>query len=324
MNEDPFASLNFPKPFITKDLWSIANFFKKSESRCGIYMFSLPYDLFYIGQSIDVVKRFAQHKRSHPVIYAFSFLPTPPCNLDKIEQQLILEAQRKEISLANKEYVQDIIGKTDFDLLVSKDEQDAWLHRKNKTTENIRINDLAHRKRYIPEFNQFLKHPKNKEVIHLLKKYILECIPYPKRTEFSFWSVSCCPKTNKNTYPRLVCVNIHMMETFVIGYDKTDPDNLWSFIVVSKNEFDRHYKNKMFFRIIHPNVSIHEHKYKSASGDSINIETTVECMSHLLDENAFIDAARNLDLRLMRKGATVMFSRYHCFQLADRIFNNLS
>jgi len=321
MNKDPFSSLNFPEPLITKDLLSIANFFKSSESRCGIYLFSLPDDLFYIGQSLDVVKRFVQHKKNHPIIHSFSFLPTYRCDLDKVEQEKISEAQKKGILLANKEYVQDIIGETDFDLLVSKYEQDAWLDQKNyDNKDSIRIDDILHRKRFIPEFNRFLNNPMHEEVIHLFKKYVSRCVPYPKRTEFSFWSVSCCPTTNQNTFPRLVCVNMNMMETFVIGYEKENINDFWAFINVSKSEFEK--CRKKIVNRFNPDIFLNRRNYKCAAGDSLTIHASLNTMDHLLEKKEILEASRILNLRLMRKGATVLYSRYHCFQLADCIFEN--
>lgn len=237
-----------------------------------------------------------------------------------MEQQKISEAQKKGILLANKEYVQDIIGETDFDLLVPKNEQDTWINGKNKNEDLSHIDTIEHRKRFIPEFNRFLNHLMHEEVIHSLKKYVSRCVPYPKRTEFSFWSVSCCPTANQNTFPRLVCVNMNMMETFVIGYKNSNPNNLWVFIVLSKSEF---FKQKWeIYNVFHPNISIHGRNYKVASGDSLNIETTINCMNHLLNNRAITNASKILNLRLMKKGATVLYSRYHCFQLTDQIFEN--
>ncbi len=83
---DPFKLLEFENPHDVEGRLSIADLLPKSRSRCGIYMFALANGLFYIGQSRDAAKRYAQHRKKYDNITRFAFRHVERQDLDEIEQ----------------------------------------------------------------------------------------------------------------------------------------------------------------------------------------------------------------------------------------------
>jgi len=84
--EEAIADLGFPKPAPVTSLRSIAHLFGSAKSRCGIYLLIFPHDRAYIGQAVEVVRRFAQHRGSYENITAFSFIPMARRNLGDEER----------------------------------------------------------------------------------------------------------------------------------------------------------------------------------------------------------------------------------------------
>lgn len=319
---DPFTLLEFENPYDVEGRLSIADLLPKSRSRCGIYMFALANGLFYIGQSGDAAKRFAQHRKKYDNITRFAFRHVERQDLDEVEQTLIHQAQANDVPLTNKEFVADVRGVTDFDLLASPEERTAWLNNPRMfDADQVRVNSELQRMRFAREYELFSAHELAPETIALLQTYVWECVPAFRRTEMSFWSLTCMPGTNRNVSPRLACVNIHLMETFVVGFHKKNPQTTWSFVNVAKSILLERYKTQSAFETKYPNVIFKDAWYRSAAGDGATLHAESSGMHQLLRDPAVLNAARHLNLRLMKKGATVLFARYHCFLLADQIVN---
>jgi len=74
---------------------SISDLFPKSKSRCGIYLLNFSDGTFYIGQAIDSVRRFSQHRKNYSNIEKFWFQPIDKNKLDETEQRLIPRSRIK-------------------------------------------------------------------------------------------------------------------------------------------------------------------------------------------------------------------------------------
>ena len=74
-NEHLIARLGFPSLHNVSGRHSIAELIGKSKNRCGIYLLHFDSGTYYIGQAVDVVRRFGQHRKMHLDIIGFSFLP---------------------------------------------------------------------------------------------------------------------------------------------------------------------------------------------------------------------------------------------------------
>lgn len=320
------VSLGFPAMTGVRTLLSIAHLFGSSEMRCGIYCLAFSADIFYIGQAVDVVRRFSQHRRNYDDIVGFSFTPAPKALLNEIEQNLIYRAETIGIKLKNAVHVSIIFGDTDFDLVVPILEQEAWLSavpriaaEPDECLPKI-ILPVSQRVRFSKNFEQFTKHPLFGSAILLLQQYISKCLPAPRLTEYSFWSVSCMPSTNKNTWPRLFCVNAASMELFVVGWEKSS-NLLWSILTVDEDVLMKHWPNPDEFLEKFPFVEFLAAGYRDAGQNQITLRCNSDArMDQLLSDVGVCKAAATLNLRVMRKRAN-LYMQYHCVQLANRAFS---
>jgi hypothetical protein len=301
---------------------SVSDLFPKSKSRCGIYLLNFSDETFYIGQAIDAVRRFSQHRKNYNNILKLWFQPIRKDELDETEQRLIQEAELSGILLTNKTFVSNVIGDTDLDLIISSAEQTEWLE-KNMQISNDGFDlytniELKYKIKYRQNFEKFQQIDNYIELKELLNLYITKCLPAYKKTEMSFWSLSCMPSTNIGTWPRFFCLNVNAMEVFVLGCEKKTK-NLFCFLVVSnrfnqsQKTIDKLYKN-------YKSLEIEESDYRAAGSDQVRLNFTdlQEFKNVLLTENEVVTSIKEMNLRLMRKGGTI-YSPFHCFELAKDV-----
>ena len=171
------------------------------------------------------------------------------------------------------------------------------------------------RVKFRPKYDKFLRRSDAKEVAGLLRQYLDNTITDPRPQEFTFWSVSCLPSTNEAAGPRLFCVNIDRMETFVVGHVKEDPAALWGFVNVSSSAF----KNLPSFRKKFPGAQVVEAGYAAANGDCLRIHMNgVEDIAAIIRHPSVICAAQELNGRLKR----TIYNRFHNFDLVDYAYGS--
>jgi hypothetical protein len=213
--DDVFKALEFETHIDVTHRLSIADCLAKSK-RCGIYMLAYADGTYYIGLSVDMARRFVEHKKARPDIVRVGIKPVGKRELDGQETAHIREAEAAGIPLTNRAKVTHIQGETDLDLGLNPEEQEEWIGETlSFWDEERQIDDDAQRRRYAHRFEQFTANEHADTVLDLLKHYVAECVPASWRTELSFWSVSCMPGTNKSSWPRLAAVSINKMEVFV-------------------------------------------------------------------------------------------------------------
>src|SRR4051812_36971813 len=76
-----------------------------------------------------------------------------------------------------------------------------------------RTESLEQRFKYAARFEKLLRRPQAQDVLAILRLYGATCIPIPRRTERTYWSVSCLPSTSDKP---LVRVNASWMELFTL------------------------------------------------------------------------------------------------------------
>jgi hypothetical protein len=306
---------------------SIADLPKK-HGRCGIYLLEFSDGRFYIGQARNVVRRFSQHRKLHDDIVRWSFRPEKPRNLDTVERELIHRAPSLDLTLTNKVHVSHIVGETDLDELLAPDEQQSWRANPAKTSaQDVRLNidaDGSQRIRYRDAWSSFRDRDDLSQLLGLLRLYVHGCVPAYRRTEYSFWSVSCMPSTNAAYFPRLAAVNMNIMETFVVFHPKHEPNNVLSFVNLSKARLLERYPSERAFYRQHPGTQWDEVYYRAAGEDQMQVESgNLSSAIRVLTDPAVQSAAGLLNLRLMRKGGN-LFARFHCFELADQLIGEES
>ena len=303
---------------------SIAEAFLKSKPRCGIYLLSFSDKTFYIGQAIDVVKRFSQHRKRYDNIVKLWFQPVRKSLLNETEQRLIQQAELSKMLLTNKTFVSNVIGDTDLDLIIPPARQDKWLEG-NRQISNGDFDlystiEPKYKIKYRENFRRFEKLADYAELKKLLRLYITKCLPAYKKTEMSFWSLSCMPSTFGGE--RAFCLNLNGMEVFVVGHDKKT-GKAWCFMTVS-NHFRVSVRMEKAILKRYPSLKIEASSYQAAGPDQVMLRFAdlQELKTVLLQEKEVVTSIKELNLRLMRKGAT-RYSAYHCFDLVQDVIGSL-
>ena len=310
--------------------YTVADLMPVSKGRTGLYLLGFADGNFYIGQSVDAAKRFGQHCLRHPDIDLFSYQKVPKRKLDEKEEETIWKAEKLGIPLTNKVFVSRTAGETDLDVVLPPKDQERWLKKPTlfrRERKRVHIeNEEAHRRRFNRNFKELSESPRFMKTLPLLKKYIQETLPAYKRTEYSFWSLSCAPSTNKSAWPRIAAFNIARMETFVVGYIKKHPEYYWGFINISNEKMVEEYgKNWMkeiqefYGSLEYGGVEADETDYASAGQDqaSIHFSSLGACID-LFANRGILDAARRFNLNAMRR-RPCFYRGFHCFQLVDLV-----
>ena len=100
---------------------------------------------------------------------------------------------------------------------LSLEQQRDWIEgRTDLPDADERSESLEHRFKYAARFEKLLRRPQAEEVLAILGLYGRSCLPMPRRTERTYWSVSCLPSTSDKP---LVRVNASWMELFTLYAD---------------------------------------------------------------------------------------------------------
>ncbi|MBZ0298977.1 MAG: hypothetical protein K8J31_04505 [Anaerolineae bacterium] len=321
--EHVLSSLGFSKPRDVQGRGSIADLFRKS--RCGIYVLHFADGAHYVGQAVDVVRRYAQHRQTHKDIHRISFKKVGRKNLNAEERVVVRALENSGFRLRNIQIVSFSYGKTDFDLVMPPSEQQRWL-------EDLSFRDLAGerliddrlRKLYTSKYQKFQDMPEAANVIHVLKEYVQNSIPAIKSSEISFWICSCLPYGS--IYSR---INIGWQTTFdvfilegkifyrwyltrdlveqVFGWDLSDINYDLGFTISGFEEYSE--------------LVIEIQKSNLTKGGDDQVFVITEGKTHalaLIHDEYMLTAVRVFNLGLMQK-SPCPWGRFHCMDLADQL-----
>ena len=294
---------------------SIADFFKPRR-RCGIYVLRFSNEEFYVGQAVDVTRRYAQHRKTHADIEQMAFKHVPRGKLNEEERSLIWHLEQAGWPLRNVTFASMPKGKSDFDLVMAPEEQERWLDDLGYVDDGgERLIDPELRRRYQGQFQRFLDMPRAEEALDVLRTYVKVGVPAIRRGEVSFWACSCLP--TKDVYSR---VNINWQEVFTVS---TSLNDLWFSLHLARSPLVEALDNRespLLKR--HPTLRYIDHRYVPGGQDQTNyyLRGARAAKEFLADEDV-VRAIRLFNLRLMQKGPCT-YGRYHCMDLADRLVDS--
>lgn len=319
--------LNFSQHEV-RYLNSIAHLFPPSKGRTGIYVLRFADGQQYVGQAVNVVGRFAQHRRTWDDIVSIDFARVPRRSLDASEVEAIRILEGGGIRLRNIHHATHVLGDRDIDLHVTPDDQYAWLNGA-PILEDVpdRIDDAAQRTQGVDAFTRFQKFDSTYLVSALCGIYITLAIPRPRETERTFWALSAAPSTNKRRdHRRLAALSINTMETFVIGQNLSNEFGwlLTGFVVLRPATLAEYTSLDDVGASESSLLELDtDRQYHAAGDDQAVIHFfAFDGFKELVTLPGFAEAARELNLRLMRKGPTLQW-KAHNFQLADEVFRFL-
>ena len=324
--QSEFVNIGFKKFFFCKELKSISGEFSQT-NRCGIYILHFTNHEYYVGLATDVVQRYAQHIKSFSDIEFISFKEVAKSKLSEEEKSTVYALEDLGKKLRNINIVSIVTRDTDLDLVIAPELQMKWLSNTDSSLSetNVKRFDFPElRTKYSKKMFQLKQHEFFDNIAKIIHFYITRTIPFPKSTEYSFWSVSCLPSPGK-PFARF---NISWQETMVLFEDTPEFDLnntlnpvklIYLSIWLSKSILEQHQNYDVLqskFSSFYMDDTIHA----SGGKDQKRIIIELNEFYEFIQLTGVMEAIKTFNLRLMRKGGC-QWKRYHCFELADIALN---
>jgi hypothetical protein len=310
-------ALGFSETHRVEGRASIADLFP-AQKRCGIYLLQFSSGEIYIGQALDVARRYVQHVKTHGDIEKISFKRLKRNTLDEHERVAIWALEKEGFKLRNISLTSIPKGESDFDLVMPPKRQQKWLEDLHYSTRGgQRVNNSELRRKYAKRFHRFEQMTYASGVIEVLRKYVRTGIPAIRRGEISFWSCSCLPLYSKPQVRIYSRVNVYWQEVFT-AY--TFEDELYFSWHLARSPLEASFgKSLSRLEKRHPDLLIDEHYYESGGKDQIKLVIQgIDAALRIIEDIDIRRAVRLFNSRLMKKGPCV-FNRYHYMDLADAI-----
>jgi hypothetical protein len=284
----------------TRDMGSLAQLVPGLTDRCGIYVLQFDNGDEYVGQTTDIVARYANHRRTWNDIVAVLFATCQPEHLDGLEQTVIRKEQRTH-SLRNRKFANVPGGHGDVEIVVNEGhtiplpwdrERRVTIRETPPTTREARFWRLG-------------EHPLYGSIRSLLQRYLRETVPSPVDSQ-GLWVLTALPTTDRGR--RLFTLSVGNTET-VYGWEQCDdPAVLGTVINVSdEDEALRRKLDACGLSITHEPAG-----YAIAAHHPVRriVCEGITAASEVLAQDYVLDAAHRLNVVLMRQGS-VLFRRYH-------------
>ncbi|WP_315914972.1 GIY-YIG nuclease family protein [Arthrobacter sp. lap29] len=302
---------------------SLAFRFEPEDSRTGIYVLSFANGDRYVGKSLNVVNRFANHRRRWSDITYIAFRPFQAAELNARERQVLGAVERINYRVRNI----DLAGRTGggglLDIVMEEEAQKEWLASAiPEPTDSSRYTVASRRAGGLPRFQHLLGRTDAQELIEVAARYIGSAIPWPSQTEGRFWVVSAMASTDRSSnWQRLVSISAQNVEVLVIGEATTVIGRgIEGFINVDNDAADIEHWIQ--------NQGLDAYSEAGSYGPVGKVCTIhftgIAALNRLLsDDSPVTRPAKALALNLMRKGPS-MYTRFHNDHLADAIFSRIA
>ena len=298
-------------------LSSIAHLLPKTRGRCGVYELTFADGERYVGQAVDVVARFGAHRRTWTDIVEIAFQRVSRDRLDDVERDQIRRREAAGVQLRNVVHTTGRLGASDLDLLLPLPQQQCWLddHQPHQVRLDDRPDDSVLRRRTRHRFDRLRADPRfTNELTHLIGTYLRVSMPAPELTELSYWTLSALPTTNAATYPRLLTISVHALETLYVCYDRRTPQDLLIYLNVDETVARSRLRTRLRLASMHTVGA----NYRIRPGVLGLRFTSARAANDALAQPQIIKAARKLNLDLMRKGPALNW-KVHCPGLVEHV-----
>ncbi|MGC5288945.1 GIY-YIG nuclease family protein [Micromonospora sp. DT231] len=298
---------------------SIAHLLPKARGRCGVYELAFADGQCYVGQAVDVVTRFCAHRRTWSDIMEIVFERVVRSQLDEVERDQIRRREAAGAQLRNVVHTTGRLGASELDVLLPPSEQRRWLadHQPREIRLRDRPNDSVLRHRSHHRFKRLQADPRfTDELARFVGTYLRVGMPMSELTELSYWTLSALPATNAATYPRLLTVSVHALETLYIYHEKHTPQKLHIRLNIDGAAAKSHIRTRLKLALMQP-VEARNRIRPGVLGLHF---TSIRSALDALTQPAIIKAARQLNLDLMRKGPALNW-KTHCPDLVERVLS---
>jgi hypothetical protein len=179
-----------------------------------------------------------------------------------------------------------------------------------------RSESLEQRFKYAARFDKLLRRPQAPELFDILRLYAETCIPIPRTTERTYWSVSCLPSTSDKPLAR---VNASWMELFTL---LPDGDDLRARFILHLSEFtaggspERGDLDQALLEQCAARPEDVGHAFwRQPEILIVNVRGSASIRAFLAHPYA-LRAIRNFNLSHMNRGRNA-YQASHCYSLAD-------
>ena len=199
------------------------------------------------------------------------------------------------------------------------EQQCDWLQGKTSLRDSgERAESLEQRFKYIARFEKLLRRPQAQQVLDILRLYALNCIPIPRMTERSHWSVSCLPSTSDKP---LVRVNASWMELFTL-YAEGDEVRARFILHLSDFTTDRsaapgHLDQAFLDQCIERPEDIGHSFPRGEDMLILTVRGSASIRQFLASDRA-VRGIRNFNLTHMNRGRNA-YQASHCYSVADHM-----
>lgn len=292
-------------------------FATRDAPRTGVYILEFADDARYVGQTVDIVARYAAHRRHHGDVVALSFAPCAPGDLDEAERAIVHEQERHH-RLRNI-MLTDLPGGAS-DLTVSFDDEISatlpW-ERERRVT----VADEANSRRQ--RAWQLQARPDWPALLEVLARYVDQTIPAPISTAGQLWTLTALPGTGRRSGAhRLFTLNCGQMETLYLREVVIDGEAI---IAASVNLLT----TQEGFDAIAAALDAADAPWEASVGDyraePDAVAITIEDWHNIvqaLEIPELLEGCYALNVRLMRRGVS-MFRRSHNAVLAGHVFDRI-
>ena len=196
------------------------------------------------------------------------------------------------------------------------EQQRAWMDGETTLPDALeRTESLEQRFKYVARFEKLLRRPQAPDVLAILHLYGTTCIPIPRRTERTYWSVSCLPSTSDKP---LVRVNASWMELFTL---LPDGDDLRARFILHISDFTTdgspesdHLDHALLESCVEQPEDVSHFLWK-ADTFGVKVRSAPSIRAFLAHPRA-LRAIRRFNLTHMNRGRNA-YQASHCYSLAD-------
>ncbi len=318
------AELGYKQKYEVLGRENIADLFPKKTKQCGIYVLHFADGEYYVGQSVDFVSRFGQHRENYDDIQFVSFMPIDKVELNRVERQFVKAFEDATLPLRNVNIVTFSHAVRPFDEIMPKDVQRRWIEEIDfLDLDGDRANDEELRRKYQRKFYRLKQQPIFEEITEVLAQYVVSCIPCPKRTERAYWNVSCV--VGKEL---LVRINVGPQVVFDVFHDENGAVYRYALFQADAEKVlgeEIPWGDDLIYEITdqenrRTHYSIFSSQLTKAGPNQAFIlaHSFADALS-LLDDEGAVKSIAKLNIGLCQKGPC-LWARNHCLDLADAIF----
>ena len=293
----------------------------------GIYVLDTGDGYMYVGQSTEVHARVNSHRKTWPTLRAVGFLPCRRTELDEVERAVARAIDSKGIPLWNRTLIDLLHVDTPFDQVFPRTVHERWLTDLAwNEWSGPRVTEDQLRHRYQGAFDAFASTPQAESVERALRRVVALTVPAPRRTEITYWSVSCAKPDKDGPFTRL---NVGLQATFD-AYGTAAPGGvrfcLWIPVILAEQALGAEFREGRRGELgtarltaIGKQCGFFRSSLTAAGPNQIGLVVFDEAtLDELLQTEDFIRGMRRIHLGLMQRGKNLN-RRSHCMALADRL-----